>query len=643
MPEKFGIGFRFVRSNKIWQIKELRLTHDKVILEAADGDIDHVKPDQLRRALSTGDFKQVIAGPNGEVKAVGNDWRDKEDEKSRSERQKREAILKLEAQQVASGKTLAAAEQAILELCQSKGWKPPAQRTRRGWRARVNKHESLLSPQWSNSGNHRQGPDEPLLRAMEEVVKVTLAAGDRFTIAAAWKLIEPKYHEICQREFVPLRRHSKRKLTSYLKTMSWKLLKEAQLDGRTARALTRTAVGVNTADLLWEVVEMDACLLQIFVRNEEGDEIGRPVMYLAVDVATGYPVGLIITIQRASTLPFVDCLRYMFFPKPDGFDKRYGIKNRIEVYGKPFELKVDNGSEFIGEHAVAVTRHLFGDSARCRPYTPEQKPHVERLNGSIQRFVQTLPGATKSTVVEAPRTLSKGETLLTVDELTGRLLRYVYDEFALQLNDSRSWKARKAVAPYDLVAEMKRNFLEPVPVCRDEFERTMYFERTPRTLGHDGIPFDGFLYHSPELARVYQNLGRCSCAVLSTKLDAEMVYVVPPVGETVTANAKELQGLKIDRDSAKKIKRAILENGEELTRRSFQHRLVRLEELKAADLNSSRGRNKKARQDDLLRQARDGIRPSMPGPRTPADASGAASKNWDFAAGSTIGRARGGK
>ena len=93
-------------------------------------------------------------------------------------------------------------------------------------------------------------------------------------------LVEAKYDDLCKKGGQPVGRHGIRKLKTYLRHMHWKDLMLAQLDGRTARALTRKAIGLNTADLFWDVVEMDACFLNIMVRDEDGEQIGRPVLYL---------------------------------------------------------------------------------------------------------------------------------------------------------------------------------------------------------------------------------------------------------------------------------------------------------------------------------------------------------------------------
>jgi hypothetical protein len=74
--------------------------------------------------------------------------------------------------------------------------------------------------------------------------------------------------------------------------------------------------------------------------------------------------------------------------------------------------------------------------------------------------------------------------------------------------------------------------------------------------------------------------------------------------------------------------------------------LAELEAHEKTSAKTLRGKNKKARVEKMMNDARDAIRPTMP---TPAQAQGSppgttgAAGGWDFAAGSLMGRKRGGR
>lgn len=615
MTQTVKAGVEFLRGGKQCYIAQLRQAHGKMEIHSDDGDIAILSPDAFRREVVDGDIQMLVPDGDGVLHPVSSNWMEREGTRAQDERNRRSLILTYVDGELKRGTHLNRIVHDIKTYCHEKRLgDPPCERTLRNWRRLAKGHQSMLSPAWNRCGNHFQGPDEILLACIKEVVDTAIIGSDRFTLSATWRIVEALFDEQWRKKMgdCPLPRHSIRKLRKFLRAMPWKETMKLRLDGRTARALTRSAVYRNTAEVIWEVVEMDATVVDILIRDEDGNEIGRPVLYVAIDVATGYIVGLYLTIQKPSTLPFVECLRFMYFPKPDGFDAQYGIQNRIEVFGKPVLLRVDNGSEFIGMTATELVHQLYGDTARCQPYKPEEKPHVERFNGTLRTYILTLPGATTSSITGEKRVPPKSEKLLTLEQLKGKIYRFVYDRYALQVNELRSIRSGKAVAPADIVRHMKATFTEPVPVSREEFERSLCFKRDSRPLGHDGISFDGWKYHSDDLKALYAKFGAASYEFLYSDLDATTIHVKPPGGgELIAAFEKDLDGNSVDRATAKTIKAQIRTESKELNRRTFAHKLAEFRELQKST-KSSRSRAKTARINDVLDAAEEHQRRTMP-------------------------------
>jgi len=619
MAQRVQAGLQISRHGKNGYVGHIRQLHQKLEIHSDDGDMVILTPEQFRREVVDGDIRLLVPDGNGTLRPVSTNWRENERKTAALERDKRLKILKYVDGERDQGLQIKDIVSKLPNFCREQELGvAPCERTLRDWRKLAKGHESMLSPAWSRCGNRYQGPDSILLEIIGEVVDVAVMGNDLFTLTAAWGFIEARFDEEWKKrkgDIAPPR-HSIKKLRNFLRAMPWVDLMKMRMDGRTARAITRRAVRAHDTGVFWECVEMDATVLDILVRDEEGKEIGRPLLYVAIDVATGYPVGLHLTIQKASTLPFVECLRFMYFPKPAGFDEKYGIKNRIEVFGKPVSLRVDNGSEFIGKAATELVRQLFGDSARCQPYTPQEKPYVERWNGILKLYILTLSGATTSSVNGEQRAPKPGEKLFTLEELRGKIYRFVYDVYALRVNDLRSIRCGKAVAPFDIWHEMAATFTQPVPVSREEFEKSLCFKRETRALGHDGIHYDGWNYHSDELAALYLQHGQGQYEFLYTDLDAVTIYVVPPGGgELVAAHEKLLLGTSVDRASAKAVKKRIADEKKILDRRTFAHALVEYRELQGK-VKSSRSRSKQARIDDLLTKASEHTKLTMPPPKS---------------------------
>jgi transposase InsO family protein len=623
MTQMVQAGLQVLRHGKICYVGQLRQMHQKLELHSDDGDMQIITPEVFRSEVVTGDIQMLAPDGKGIFHPVSSNWRERETVRSKAERNRRVQILRFVEDECKSGKLLKNVLCELQTFCTAKNLgESPSERTLRNWRSLSKGHESMLSPAWSQCGNRLQGPDDLLLETLTKVVNTCILGNDRFTLTAGWRFVEALYDE-CWRKKMGARqipRHSIRKLKTFVRAMPWAETNKLRLDGRTYRALTRSAIYRNTADTYWECVEMDATVLDVLVRDEKGNEIGRPVLYVAIDVATGYVVGLHLTIQKPSTLPFVECLRYMYFPKPEGFDAQYGIKNRIEVYGKPILLKVDNGSDFIGKAAVEVVWQLHGDTARCTPYKPQEKPHVERVNGSIRSYVLTLAGATTSSVTGQKRTPPKNEKLHTLEELKGLILRFIYDRYHLQVNELRSIKSRDAVAPVDIWKKMLETFPQPVPVPREEFEKALCFKKENRKLSHEGITFDTWKYHSEALKEMYAQFGPQSYDFLYSELDVSTIYVKQPNSEeTVEAFEKDLQDTSIDRATAKVIRARIAADGKVLNRRTFDHTLAEYRILEKV-AKSSRKRAEAARIDDMVTTAAKQIKLTVPRQQTIPDA-----------------------
>ena len=604
MTQRLESGLRILRNGKHCYVGQLRLSHDKLEIHSDDGDMEIRTPDELRREIADGHAQLLVPDGSGMLQPVTAGWKENESKKAPERRKRITQTLQFVETRRSKGVLM---KDILSELAtyfrENNLGRPPSERTLRIWQEKGKGHESRVSPKWHLCGNRRQGPDEVLLAVIKSVVNLAMIDSDRFTISAAWALIEAKYdeqwREIYGKDSRPPPR-SMQHLKNYLRAIPWSVLTKLRMDGRSGRSITRVAVHAHTSSVLWDCVEMDATVLDILICDESGKEVGRPVLYVAIDVATGYVVGLHLTIQKPSTLPFVECLRFMLFAKPDDFDKRYKIKNRIEVFGKPILLRVDNGAEFIGNTAEELVYHLFGDMARCTPYRPEEKPHVERFNGTLKKYILTLPGATTSSVNGTKRTPPNDEKLFDIDALRGLIYRFVYDKYSMLMNDLRSTIIKKAVAPLDILVGMKKTHTEPVPISRAEFERSLSFKRDKRRLGHDGISFEGWLYHSDDLAKMYGKFGPDQYEFLYSDLDATVIHVISKSGgEPVPAYEKTHEGSIVDRATAK-----------ELNRRAFSHSLAEYHRLEET-AKTSRGRAKQARFTALLDAAENHTRQTM--------------------------------
>lgn len=69
------------------------------------------------------------------------------------------------------------------------------------------------------------------------------------------------------------------------------------------------------------------------------------------------------------------------------------IRKGILTWGVPAAIKSDNGSDFVSYRFQQALLSLGIEHRVCTPFTPEAKPHVERVIGTMQRdLMPMLPG-----------------------------------------------------------------------------------------------------------------------------------------------------------------------------------------------------------------------------------------------------------
>ncbi|MBW7968145.1 DDE-type integrase/transposase/recombinase [Bradyrhizobium sp. BR 10289] len=125
----------------------------------------------------------------------------------------------------------------------------------------------------------------------------------------------------------------------------------------------------NPASRLNEIWQIDASPADVM--TTEGR---RQAIYVCEDIYSRRLVALVTSTPRAEAVGLL-------------------IRKAILLWGVPERIKTDNGSDFIA-HA---TRRLFAalgiDHETSAPFSPEQKGHVERAIGTLQRdLMRTLPG-----------------------------------------------------------------------------------------------------------------------------------------------------------------------------------------------------------------------------------------------------------
>ncbi|WP_420132624.1 DDE-type integrase/transposase/recombinase [Rhodopseudomonas sp.] len=133
----------------------------------------------------------------------------------------------------------------------------------------------------------------------------------------------------------------------------------------TMRFAARVATPATRLNELWQI---DASPADVMLID------GRHTIYVGIDV---YSRRLIATVSKTPRAAAVGLL----------------IRKAIIAWGVPERIKTDNGSDFVARTTQRLFAALGIDHETSAPFSPEQKGHVERAIGTLQRgLMRTLEG-----------------------------------------------------------------------------------------------------------------------------------------------------------------------------------------------------------------------------------------------------------
>lgn len=195
-------------------------------------------------------------------------------------------------------------------------------------------------------------------------------------------------------------------------------------EGRDAARTKRSAGGVPPEiTQLLQQVQMDHTPVDAIVVDERHRlPIGRPHVTVAIDVASRCVVGLVVTLEAPSATSVGLCLARTATGK-QAWLEQLGVEAVWPMSGKPYELYVDNASEFKSE----ALRRGCEQHGIVLSYRPPGLPHfggiVERVIGTMMSLVHDeLPGTTFSNIAQRGAYDSDGRAVLTMTELNAWLV-----------------------------------------------------------------------------------------------------------------------------------------------------------------------------------------------------------------------------
>ncbi|MEQ8319339.1 MAG: hypothetical protein RH946_03680 [Rhodospirillales bacterium] len=396
--------------------------------------------------------------------------------------------------------------------------RPIKKRTLQEYVSRYRKElEWGLVPGTYRSGNRSKRFDDLYEQTAYEIIEEDFMTHDRWKISYLQTVVAAEYKSRCKELGKKPGPFGRKCLDRILSRYVHAEIIQGRVDRRTARKLLRMAIKkINDLRIL-ERLELDCFTLPIFVVNPlRGQPPIRPVGCAIIDVATSFPLALVITVGSQNGRLIRNTLLSTLREQGDEFFNKHDIGEfyRTELFGKGHQLFMDHATENFSKEVLCVGSYLSYDFYWCAPGMPEKKPFIERFIGEVEAYVRTLPGGIDSEVEEdAKRTESAQlEASLSLEELDTKMQQWRYAFYCEKPNERLSYRFGESCNPRQAVERLSDYLsLILVPSPADIKRASVIFEDDTCTLQHYGVKFKGEVYSDSgdgEFRALYEDLGQ---------------------------------------------------------------------------------------------------------------------------------------
>jgi len=320
-------------------------------------------------------------------------------------------------------------------------------------------------------------------------------------------------------------------VSSIIRTLPHIDLMSRKIGGNDARQRTLQAKRILEAVAPLDRVEIDATQVDAFVINEKGLIVGRPYVCIAVDAATGAIIAIVVELSRPTTATIAKLLKQCLSPRDDEFFERYDIIDRTQRYGKIKMLVADQGSENIGEQLVPLLKNATFSYWLNIPGHPEQKPFVERTIGTMNKWIQKLPGSSQTILMPAQTRTKKAEkeACLTLEDLETRLISWAFNVHAHQLQRRIQTRHKRIESPADQWKILSDKYFIPEGPTPSEMREIFLLPAGTRRLHRYGIEYQNCQYSSSGISELFAQFGpKKELELFFDPSDSREVAVVHP-------------------------------------------------------------------------------------------------------------------
>jgi putative transposase len=179
------------------------------------------------------------------------------------------------------------------------------------------------------------------------------------------------------------------------------------------------------ADWPLAVVQIDHTKFDVMLVDDIHRQcIGRPWVTLAIDVFSRMVVGVYISLEPPNSMSVGLCIANAILPKEQWLTK-WDLSTSWPCWGVMQRIHADNGKEFRGNMLQRACTE-YNIDLEWRPVkTPHYGAHIERLLGTFNKEIHSLPGTTFSSPAERGEYDSESQAVLTMAEFEKWIVTYI--------------------------------------------------------------------------------------------------------------------------------------------------------------------------------------------------------------------------
>jgi len=236
----------------------------------------------------------------------------------------------------------------------------------------------------------------------------------------------------------------------------------------------------------------------ILVDDEYRQELGRPWITMAIDVYSRMVAGFYISFESPGYFATGQTLYNAILDK-DKLKEKYQFESEWPVWGIPNMIHMDNAKEFRGIDLQNVCDE-YGMNIVWRPVGKARfGAHIERLLGSLSKYIHTLEGTTFSNIANKREYDSQKKATMTLEEFEKWLTILITDVYHKKIHSELN------MTPLQMYENGIFGTKDQPPrglPKRIEDEQFLYVNLLPkqeRTIQKYGIQIDQIYYYSEVL------------------------------------------------------------------------------------------------------------------------------------------------